>query len=501
MNAFVLAALAAFTACAGTALAQNKSDPDFWREQTWQKKFLGLYGVLSDVEPEKVTDPAGVEMQQAIKAFFEKSDKVGAMRALEKFITKDSNPSFNFMLGMLYSELGRAEEGIAQFRTAIRKFDNFRRAHEAVGQMLLMRQKPADALPHLTRALELGGKDAILYGALGYCQLSLEQFVSAETAFRNALLFAPAESRWKSGLAEAIGRQGKHAESAALFGELINANQREAKYWDAQTAAYLALKETAKARQNIEIMQSLGIASARNLVALGRLYLAEENLFDAAVKAFESACEKEGATLEMKPLLDAVDLMARRGGYEPARQLLARIKATALARLSAPEKKQLQKSEAFIASTTGAGPEFVKILEEIISDDPVDGAAIINLARHYEKEGSAESLARASDWYERAEALADLAAKDPAALTEPGAKDRAERMKNEAAEAALRHGFMLNKMGQVAKAVDKLKRSGQLKPRDDLRDILAKLEKQALKEKADAEARQAKLQRDSEARP
>ncbi len=439
-------------------------------------------------------------MQQAIKAFFEKNDKVGAMRALEKFITKETNPTFHFMLGMLYSEMGKGEEGIAQFKEAIRKFDNFRRAHEALGQMLLMRQKPADALVHLTKALELGGKDSILYGALGYCQLSLEQFVSAETAFRNALLFGPTESRWKSGLADAIGRQGKHAESAALFGELISANQREAKYWDAQTAAYLALKEVAKARQNIEIMQSLGIASARNLVALGRLYLAEENLFEAAVKAFESACDKEAATLEMKPLLDAADMMARRGGYDSAKKLLAKVKSTALARLAAQEKKQLQKAEAFLASTTGAGGEFVKILEEIIGDDPTDGAAIINLARHFEKEGTAESIARASDWYERAEALADIAGKDPAALTEQGAKDRAERMKGEAAEAALRHGFMLNKMGQIAKAVEKLKRSSQLKPRDDLRDILAKLEKQALKEKADNEARQAKLQRDSEAK-
>jgi tetratricopeptide (TPR) repeat protein len=201
----------------------------------------------------------------------------------------------------------------------------------------------------------------------------------------------------------------------------------------------------------------------------------------------------------MKPLLGSADLMARRGGYAEAKRLLGKIKTVAATRLSPGERKQFQKAEALIASSTGDTGGFVAVLEEIISDDPADGAAMINLARHYEKDGSAESLARASDWYERAEALADLAAKDPAALTDAGAKDRAERLKNEAADAGLRHGFMLNKMGQVGKAVEKLKRSNQLKPREDLRDLLAKLEKQALKEKADAETRQAKLQRDSEA--
>ena len=46
----------------------------------------------------------------------------------------------------------------------------------------------AGAITPLSRVVQLGGEDGLIYGLLGYAYSSTEHYVSAESAYRNALL-------------------------------------------------------------------------------------------------------------------------------------------------------------------------------------------------------------------------------------------------------------------------------------------------------------------------
>jgi tetratricopeptide (TPR) repeat protein len=149
----------------------------------------------------------------------------------------------------------------------------------------------------------------------------------------------------------------------------------------------------------------------------------------------------------------AAKVLTARGALSQTQQLIERIESVYGDQLDTGERKDLLKLQARLAVASGASDEEVRVLEQIVALDPLDGEALILLGQHRSRAGEIE---KAIFYYERAASLEEFAA-----------------------DAKVRHAQLLVKTGQYEEALRLLRRAQQLKPRDNIQDYLEQVERVA----------------------
>ena len=214
----LLAALGLWLPALGQAQPSFAKTLQFWNNPEFINKFMATYGVKSEVEPKINAD----EKELFVKLIPEiQTNPNQAIATLSAAITPETSAALDFTLGNLYVQANNYPNGAASYRAAIKKFPDFQRAHMNLGVVLIQMNQHAEAQKELARTLELGGEDGNIYGLIGYCHLISENYLSAEAAYRKALLFSPDEKDWKLGVAQCQLQQHKYGECVTLFGELI----------------------------------------------------------------------------------------------------------------------------------------------------------------------------------------------------------------------------------------------------------------------------------------
>jgi Flp pilus assembly protein TadD len=291
----------------------------------------------------------------------------------------------------------------------------------------------------------------MVFGLLGYSYMNTQQYVSAESAYRQAILLERDTLDWKMGLTQSVFKQSKYAEAVALTEELIKKFPDRAEFWLLQGNAYIGLGKPLKAAENFELVQRMGEATPRSMKLLGDIYVNQE-MWDLATRAY-------GLSAEMKPdqpvsrPIQWVKILAQRGALDQAQRLLGTVRQLYDDNLGETERKELLKLEARLALNEGKGGEAVDVLEEIVALDPLDGEALMLLGQHYASEGDVE---RAIFYYERAQSVSEVEA-----------------------DAKLRHAQLLVDQGQYEEAIPLLKRVQELEPRDDVSRYLEQVQRVA----------------------
>ncbi len=439
--------LAATLCLTGAARAQidRSTAAEFWKNPEFVKQFLGSYGFLTDVEPRISADE-----QKLFKELIDliQSNPEAAANKLKAAIKPDSSAALDFTLANLYVQLGRLDEAEKNYRAALKKFPDFRRAHKNLGIVCVQREDFTNAVAELSRTVELGGQDGNTYGLLGYCNLMLERYTSAESAYRKALLMAPDNPDWKLGLARCLLAQQRSKEAAALFDELIQKDPEKPDYWLFQANAFLELGEHMKAADNYEILRRMGKASGAALMALGDIYMTVDSP-DLALGAYLDSIQKEPKQ-DIKRPLRAAEVLASRQAWKQATTLLDRIEATYRDSLNDQDKLKLLKLRSRVALATGDDQEAVRVLQDIINRDPLDGDALLILAGYYAR----------TDQPERAEML----------------YERAEKLKDHEVNALIAHAQLLVAQSKYDKAVKLLQRAQELRPRDAVAKYLEQVQ-------------------------
>lgn len=444
---------------AGAALAgkKPKQDPDtlrdpseltIWHDPQFQQGVTGSYQFNSEIEPSLPTDAREILVKKFVP-LMEENKVDEAIAVLEGLVDPDSTPVYDFTLGNLYYQKGEAEKAAPHYENAIAKFGNFRRALKNLGMIRVRQGEFDDAIKSLSRVVELGGSDGTVYGLLGYSHLSTEHYLSAESAYREAMLLQPNTLDWKLGLTQAVLKQRKYAEAVVLLDELIADYPERSDFLLMQANAFIGLEEPMRAAENFEIVQRMGKATPTALHTLGDIYVNEE-LADLAARAYALALEEDPAQPMSRPLRN-VEVMTQRGRLDEARSLLSQLKETYADGLDPEERKKVLKLEARIAVAEGEGGDAVGVLEEIVSIDPLDGEALMLLGQHYADLDDAD---QAIFYYERAEGIEAFEA-----------------------DAKVRHAQLLVTLAKYAEAVPLLKRAQELKPREDVGRYLEDVER------------------------
>ena len=442
---------AALSTSFGAETPPEKESPiplEVWNDPTFQKQFLGSYGTNAATEPQ-TTAPEKEHLQKILTLM--QTDQDAAATEIEGLLAKALVQSavFDFTLANIRFQQDAMEKAIAHYEEAIRKFPSFLRAHKNLG-IIRVRQGELDtAIKSLTRVVELGGSDGLIMGLLGYCYSAAGQPVSAESAYRSAVLLQPDVLDWKIGLTQSALKQEKYEEVVSLCADLIERVPDRSEFWMLQANAFIGLGQPLKAAENFEVLARMGKATSRSMRVLGDIYI-NEGMSDLAVRAYMSSVTLD-PDASPDDSLRRVEALAQRGALHQARALLAEIARSPVSAEPATRTRMLKLQARIEVAEGNVGAAIV--LEEIVALDPLDGEALLLLGQHYERVADPE---KAIFYYERAESIEA----------------------NEV-DARVRHARLLVNQSRYGEALPLLKRAQELRPRDEVARFLEQVERAA----------------------
>jgi cytochrome c-type biogenesis protein CcmH/NrfG len=293
----------------------------------------------------------------------------------------------------------------------------------------------------------LGGGDGKVFGLLGFTLMTNGRYVSADAAYRQALVFEPDNLDFKLGTVKCAVQTANYPYALALLDELIQQHPERDNLWTLQANVYTQLDQPGKAAITLEMLRRLDLATPANLFLLGDLYMTQESR-DLALGAYLEALEKDGGQNPAKALRPA-QILVSRGAWDEARRLFAEIRKAGGV-LGGDDEMKLLKLESKVAMSTGAGAEAIQVLEQIIQRNPLDGEALLLAGDYYAK----------NDQPEKAEFRYDAASK----------------LEGFEADAYVKHAQLLVQSQKYPPATELLRKAQKLKPRDNVQRYLEKVE-------------------------
>ena len=407
----------------------------------------------TDVEPSMVSTE--VEVLQQVAVLMGENRMAEALAMLNENRDETTTAAFDFYAGTIYLQDGKLDDAAREFRVAVAKHNKFLRAWRSLGIIYIQESKWEQAIPVLTKVINLGGADSITYGFLGYAYSSVGDHIKAESSYRNADLLETDADRmdWKQGMATSFFRQGRYPEAVALLSTMIEKKPGEVSFWDMQASALLRMDQPMKAAENYELIDRMGKATPEHMNSLGDIYTNQE-LYSLGVKAYLRALDMSE---DVKPdrAIRASQILVGQGKLDLAKQVIEAVRAKRGEGLKVEQRKTLLRMESRIAVAEGAGEREAAVLKEIIALDPLDGEALIILGQH---EVRKENYEQAAFYYERAAGIEKFEA-----------------------DANVRHAQLKVKQQKYDEAVVLLRRAQQIKHRDNIQDFLEQVERAAAK--------------------
>ena len=412
----------------------------------FKRRFVESYLSETDIEPklsqiEREQMPAIMELISADKT----SEAIGMIFQIRN---SQTSAALDFTLANLFYQREQVDAAMENYKLAIEKHPKFRRAWKNMAMIHLREPNYPKALECLTKVIEFGGGDSMMFGLLGYCYSSLENHMSAESAFRMANMLDPKTLDWRMGMARCFFKQKRFADAAALCGTLMEEYPARTDLWLLQANAFIGMEQPMRAAENYEIADRMGASTADSLNMLGDIYINAE-LYEAAASAYLRALDKKsGPSRSMR----AARIMTARGALQESKRLLDRVQTLIPSDASGQERKDLLKLRARLAIAEGSGKgEEVAILREIVELDPLDGEALMLLGQNSQRSGDPD---KAAFYFEQAASIEAFEA-----------------------DAKVRHAQLLVSQGRYAEALPMLRRAQQLKPRENIQAYLEQIER------------------------
>ena len=373
---------------------------DFWNDPAFVRGFMGDYGFRSEVEPRIDKSEQFILREVIAKA---ENQLEEAIQYLESKIDPKTSAALDFALGTMYYQMGRLTKSEQTYEEALKKFPSFLRARKNLGFVQLSLGKLNLAAQNLAKAISLGEADGISYVALGYCHLSLGRVVSAENAYRMAILLHPESIDARNGLVNCLLSTNRFAEALALLDELLEAKPNDLFCHKARASALQGLGREEDAAIALETLRRMNQLDAAGTLSLGDLYH-NLGLEDLSLAAYQQALAKK-EKLSLTRYARAAKVLINRGSYGAGFKYLEDIEKTFGKGYSKADEREIRMLQAEVRLATGKRKEAEKILNDLIQKQPLDGEALVLSAKL-----AAENLdfAKAALRFERAAKIPDF---------------------------------------------------------------------------------------------
>lgn len=418
-----------------------------WSNPEFVKRYMGSYGVDTELSPE-ITEVESVILQD-LSTFIEEDVMSGINFLLPK-ITDTSSPALDFMMGQMYLQNGDNADAIKYYSKAIIKFPSFLRAYKNISLAYMQNNDCDAAMPYLNKVLDMGRADGLIYGFLGYCNLSREKYSAALSAYSIARLYQPDSRDWKTGAAQASYQAGQYQAAIILLDELIEQSGPDATYLMLQANSHLALDNYDSAIADLEILGRSNKATGASQMLLGDLYMQKE-IPDLAIRSYLSALETNSRP-DFNRASKAFDYLTKIENWTDADSYLAKLTGIYKDKLNEQENISLMVMQAQINQGKDNYSDASKTLSTVIAKDPTNGKALLLMARNYRHSGNYE---QAEFYYDRAKSSSDFAYE---ALTE-NARMAVDFRKYSRALNLLERAYEINPSSELKTNIDILQNS------------------------------------------
>ncbi len=353
----------------------------YWKDPAFLKSFNGSYRIEARIEPSVTTEERGLLIE--IQTLMAAEKRTAALEKLKSSPLAKKSPALTFNLANLYFETGDTEKAIESYKSALKDYPSFRRAHHNLALAYVRENKLPEALTHLTEAIRLGDSEGSTYGMLGYCRLAREEYASALQAYRLAQVTEPEVAEWKAGIAQCLQNLDQQKEAVALLDEVIRTRPQEASYSVLQANILLDLDQSESAVKALELPHRLSLLDPDTTLLLADLHLRGKRT-DTAKEIITKAFSAEKKPTE-PAILRLITTASSQSEWVLVKDLLEKAiqeNPTRALRL-ATARYLIESGE---NPTTGA-EEFAKLIQE----DPTDGEALLTLAKHQATSGQPDS--------------------------------------------------------------------------------------------------------------
>ena len=430
-------------------LAEGHELASIWNDPDFARRLVGSYGFLSEAEPRLNAEEHQFYTNKITPLLQQEPTK--AIPILEARIKQPgASAQFDYLLGTILFQAEDLTNAVKHFEAALVKFPDYRRAQKNLAFALVRDGKYREAIKPLTRTIALGGADGKVFGLLGFAQMNEGRFMSADGAYRQALVFEPDNIDFKLGSVKCAVATANYDHALALLGELIKQYPERDNLWTLLANIYIQKEQPAKAAVSLEMLRRLGKTTAPNLFLLGDLYMAQEAR-DLALGAYLDAIEKDAGQNPAKALRPA-NILVSRGAWDEARKLFAKLQSVRSS-LGREDELKLLKLETKVAMATGEGDKAIETIEQIIARNPLDGEALLMAGDYYARNGQKE----------KAEFRYDTAGK----------------LEGFEVDAFVKHAQLLVQSQKYVQAVELLRKAQKAKPRDSVQRYLEKVEQLA----------------------
>ena len=441
----------------------NQMAAKLWSDPSFIEAFVGSYAPLTTIEPEFTVNEKNT-IKEKVLPFFEppeggQANPMGALPILLE-LQRESNSTagVDFLVGNLYLQSNNLAQAERAYVSATQKHPSFLRAWKNLALIYATRGDYAKALEPLSKAITLGDVNGKNYGLLGVIYMQKQDYIGAESAFRNALMMEPQSKDWKLNLFQTMLYQERWEEANALLKTLIEEEPNNEDYWMYQANVYLGLNKQLEAAQVLEIKDRMrrnrSSSDAQSLERLGTIYF-NNQLYDVAYNVYQRAIKSAGAHYE--PLMNSTTALAAVGKFEESLELIKQLRD----RFSSVIKEDNQKKldllvlEARCMRSLGKRDEAAKILEQIVVEDPMNGKALIELGLYYKGLDTPD--------YEKATTMFE----------------HAENVSATAAEAYIEHAKLLVQLRNYREAARLLRRAQDISYSENVQSYLERVESAA----------------------
>ena len=403
---FLLPALLGFASLVGGQESTSNPLPidPLWKSESFRKAVTGSYGIDSQIEPRITTDEE-FYLDAAAKAMAEEK-REDAITALSESSILPRSAAMLFMLGTLHFEEGNREEATTRLEEALALFPNFRDAHRNLAIVYVQQEEWENAQTHLIRAMELGSREAVTLGLLGYCHSVVGKHQAALDAYRIAALSQPEEKQWKLGQAQALLSLDEARKATQIYQEILEEEPADWNLWLTQADGWITLDLPIAAIANLDAARRAGQLSPDGTLSLGHLFL-QNDLLDLAMQRYEEAFAIPDAIVPGKQI-ETLEYLTQLGRFSEAAQLLQQLPEERFASADSPSVEgRYQRVSSLLEIEIGDPEKGASQLEAWLKNNPIDGQALLLLAKYRESQGEREV---AEMLYEQATGIPDEAA-------------------------------------------------------------------------------------------
>ena len=338
------------------------------------------YNFLKSREPEMTRSEYAL-YEKVVPMVFEQPEF--ALTLLETMIADEEEESaaFHYILANVYFTSDRMDDAEREYRAAVDKYPEFLRAWNNLGFFYYSQERFSDAIPCLSKSIELGDSEARTLGVLGYCLREEGNLVAAEMLYMQAVAVDPNNSDWTEGLLAIALDTEQFPRAEAYVRQFLMQKPDAREKWMLLASLLVKQNRNVEAAAILETASSLGYADTDGLLLLGDL-CAGLRLNDEAVAAYSKAIPMAGdqgvdrAVAFSRLLIDAGDL-------EKAESLLG----TLMEPSGVSERVLLHHARADLHTAREEWPEARAELEELTRLDPLHGVALLQLGKLLHKAG------------------------------------------------------------------------------------------------------------------